>query len=95
MRAFQIRIERMTQERFRKLHFSKKSEDRIYNCEVIHYTRNNPYDDKVAQSQYMSWVRSVRPTADPIWTTGWRNVSRPRYSNDDLLNIISTEKITE
>lgn len=87
MRAFQIRIERMSQARFRELTFSKRSEDRIHNCQVIHYSRREKGVGKL--SRYMGWVRMVRPTEDPAWTTGWQPIVRPRYSNEDLLKIVA------
>jgi NAD+ kinase len=39
MRAFQIRLERMSQTRFRELTFSDNKEDKIFNCQIMHYTR--------------------------------------------------------
>lgn len=87
MRAFQIRLERMSQVRFRELIFSEKPEDRIYNCQIMHYTRREGGSGKIYP--HADWVRMIRPTEDPIWDTGWRTIERPRYSNGDLLEIVS------
>lgn len=87
IRAFQVRIERMSQTRFKELIFSKNSEDRIHNCQVLHYTRRNPETGKLGP--FANWVRAVRPTDDPIWSSGWRLIERPRYSNEELLKVVS------
>lgn len=87
MRAFQVRLERLSQERFRELISSKKSTDRIYNCQVLHYTRTNPETDELAP--YMGWVRWIRPTETPVTTSGWQTIVRPRYSNAELLEIVN------
>lgn len=86
MWAFRVRIERLSQVKFRELHLSEKSEDRIYNCQVIHYTRRNPETGKLGEHAH--WVRVVRPTEDPVWTSGWQHFERPRYSNQDLLDVV-------
>ncbi len=87
MRAFQVRIERLSQERFRELHLSENSDDRIHNCQIIHYSRRNPKTKAV--EPYCNWVRMVRPTVSPAWDTGWRQITRSQYSNEDLLAIVS------
>lgn len=88
--AIAVKLERLSQERFRELVFSKKREDKIYNCQVIHYTRNNPTGR--GRSPYMEWVRWIRPTETPPTTSGWRKIERPVYSNADLLEIVNRAK---
>lgn len=87
MWAFRILLERMSQERFKELHLSKLHEDRIYNCQVLHYTRRDPatgaLDDKHA-----NWMRAVRAGTPDIWTTGWQKIDRKRYTNDELAEIV-------
>jgi NAD+ kinase len=87
MRGFQVRIERMSQSRFRQVVLSPRDEDRIHNCQIIHYTRRDP--ETGALVPHADWVRCVRPAEVPFWTTGWRRISRPRYSNQDLLDLVS------
>jgi NAD+ kinase len=86
IQAFQIRIERMSQARFRELTFSERSDDRIHNCQIVHYSRRCEGTGRL--SRYAEWVRMVRPTDNPLWDTGWRHIERPRYSSDDLLRIV-------
>ena len=87
MRAFQIRMERMSQKRFRELTFSENKEDKIFNCQIIHYSRRKNGTGDL--SPHMGWVRFVRPTEDTAWTSGWQTIKRPKYSNEELLEIVS------
>lgn len=86
IRAFRVLLERMPQQRFKELYLSKEKKDGVFNCEVLHYTRRDPETGEI--SEYANWMRRVRPTDSPIWTTGWQKIERPRYSNDDLLKIV-------
>lgn len=92
MRGFQIRIERMSQVRFRQLFMSSRSEDRIHNCQLLHYTRRDPATGKLAP--YAGWVRWIRPTDNPVTESGWCNIKRPRYTNEDLLKVVRRIKVT-
>lgn len=83
MRAFQVRLERLSQQDFRRLVLSKDPKDRIHNCEVIHYTRRDPGPGRMLQP-YLGWVRKVRP-AEGSWSSSWQTIRRRRYSNEDLL----------
>lgn len=85
MRAFQCRIERLSQERFRELIFTENMYEKIYNCQIIHYTRRDPETNKLGK--YANWVRHVRVTAERTWVSDWTRFERPKYSNDDLLEL--------
>jgi NAD+ kinase len=87
MWAFRVLLERMPQRRFKELHLSKNQNDRIYNCQIIHYSRRDPESGKL--DKYANWMRLVRPTATPVWNTGWTAIKRPTYSNEALLEIVS------
>ncbi len=82
MMALRLRIERMSYRRFCELHLSDKPEDRIFNCEVIHYTRRNPSTGRI--SPFVNWMCRTRPTISPLWTTGWEEIQRNGCSNEDL-----------
>ena len=86
LRAFQCRLERMPQARFKELTFSEIYEERIHNCQIIHYTRRDP-QNKRKLGDYMGWTRWIRPTDTPVTTSGWTTIRRPRYSNEQLLEI--------
>ena len=86
IRAFQTRIERLSQMRFKELFKSNNDFDHIYNGQIVHYTRRDPGSGTICPS--MGWVRWIRPTESPATTSGWRVISRPQYSNAELLNIV-------
>jgi len=83
MRAFQVLYEHLTQERFRELVLSHDSQDSIYNCQVVHYTRRNPTTGKIAPE--IMWVQWFRPTDTPMSCSGWRTIERRWFSNEELL----------
>lgn len=83
MWAFRLRLERMSQHRFRELHLSDNSVDRIRNCQILHYSRRHPETGQL--DKYLNWLRMVRPTDDNPVLLDWSEISRPRYSNEDLL----------
>ena len=89
MRAFQVRLERLSQERFKELVSSRNRDDRIYNCQILHYTRRYPFDKSLPVLPYAGWVRWIRPTGTSITSSDWREIKRPRYSNAELLEIVS------
>jgi len=88
MWVFRVRLERMSQKRFRELDESKNPHDRIHNCQILHYTRNDPDSDVVAP--YYLWIRSVCPTDTTLSSNEWQTIQRPRYSNSDLLALVGT-----
>ncbi|MDP1690285.1 MAG: histidine phosphatase family protein [bacterium] len=87
MRAFQVKLERMSQERFKRLTFSNLPTDKIYNCQIVHYTRRSPVDGTLAP--YAGWVRWIRPTATPLQQTEWKKIVRQRYTNEQLLEVVN------
>jgi NAD+ kinase len=83
MRGIQARLERLPQQRFRELVFSDDPADRIHNCEIMHYTRQNPHSGRI--HPYAKWVRKIRPSETPLWDSGWKEIVRPRHTNEALL----------
>jgi len=86
MWGYRVLIERMSQQRFKELHLSDDPYDRLYNGQVIHYTRRNPETRRI--EKYANWMRMIRPASDPVWESGWQEIVRPTYSNDDLQRIV-------
>lgn len=86
LRAFRVLLERMPQQQFKAIVSSKKVEDRVHNCELMHYTRRDPETGKIAE--HANWMRRIRPTDDPVWNTGWQKIVRPKYTNEELLEIV-------
>ena len=92
MRAFRVLLERMPQQKFKESYLSPEKEKRIHNCEIIHYTRRDPTTGEI--DSHANWLRRIRPNDDPIWNTGWQKIERPKYSNKDLLQIVSQSPAT-
>ena len=88
MRAFQVRIERLGQPRFKELHLSEDPLDSIWNCQIVHYTRRDPERPKAPLSAHADWVRHIRPTENPARESGWRRIVRNSYSNGQLLRLV-------
>lgn len=85
MWCFRVRLERMSQRRFRQLDASRNPHDRIHNCQILHYTRQCPETGKKAP--YLNWMRSVCPTDLNLSSNEWEGISRSRYSNEQLFEI--------
>ena len=87
MWAFRVRLERLSQERFRELDLSRNPHDRIHNCQILHYTRaedpdyymEGPYDP------HLNWMRSICPWDMSLSSNKWMKIERPKYSNAELL----------
>lgn len=86
MRAFQVRLERLSQVRFRQLVFSRDKNEQIYNCQITHYTRRCPETGQLFP--YIGWVRWIRPAEDPVTESQWQEIKRLPYSNEDLLDMV-------
>ncbi len=86
MWAFRIRLERMSQPLFKELHLSKDQKHKIHNCQVIHYTRRDPEEQRLGP--YYHWMRMVRPTQTPTWKGDWQRIVRKTYSNEELLEVV-------
>jgi NAD+ kinase len=94
MWAFRFRLERMSMETFEQLELSTDPADKIHNCQIIQYTRTNPFSYDQSQNDYLGWMRSICPwkNTDPNHIGSWKEIQRKRYSNQDLLERVS--KIT-
>lgn len=85
MWAFRMRLERIPQERWIELDTSKDMHDRIFNGQIIHYSRRNPRTGK--ESAHVDWMRMIRAN-DKTFSRAWRKIVRPTFSNDDLRAIV-------
>lgn len=84
MWAFVVRIERLVPAEF--LERTKISAFRIRNCQIIHYTRRDPVTGRI--SAHADWVRSVCPWDLDSSDLSWRQITRPRFSNENLLRMV-------
>ncbi|MEX1111888.1 MAG: phosphoglycerate mutase family protein, partial [Candidatus Andersenbacteria bacterium] len=83
MWAFRVRLERLSQQRFRELDTSRHAHDRIHNCQILHYTRRSPVTDTT--TPYYSWMRSICPTDLSMSRNEWERIERTRFSNQELI----------
>jgi NAD+ kinase len=86
MWGFRVRLERMSQERYRDLDRSRDPHDKLHNCQVLHYTRRDP--DSGAVTPYLNWMRSVCPWNPSLSSNAWQTIERPRYNSADLLAVV-------
>ena len=85
MWAFRVRLERMSQERYRDLDQDRDEKVKIHNCQVLHYSRRDPASGAIAP--YLNWMRSVCPWDTSLSDNTWQTIERPRYSSADLLAV--------
>lgn len=83
MWGFRIRLERMSQAGYNALDLSKDPRNRIHNCQIIHYTRRDPFTDELAPN--LNWRRSICPWDIGLSSNIWESVTRPKFTNDELL----------
>jgi len=84
MWAFRMILERMPQERFKELFSLKELRKKIFNGQIIHYTRRDPVTENIAED--INWVRMIRPGSAPLWDTLWQEIEKPKlYSNEEIL----------
>jgi NAD+ kinase len=82
MWVMRVRLERMSQRRFRELELSTDPRDRVHNCQILHYTRMDPGTGRLLP--YYDWMRSVCPWDDERSSNTWCAIERPKATNDDL-----------
>jgi NAD+ kinase len=87
MWALRVRLERLTQRRFRELELSEDPCDVIHNCQVMHYTRVNPDTGRVAP--YLDRWRSICPWDTSRSSNTWQPIQRPQSTNAELLADVS------
>lgn len=90
MWGFRVLLERIPQEAFIELDSSDDEKNRIHNCQVIQYSRKNPKTGEI--SPYLNWFRSVCPWDTKLSDNKWREIKRPRYSNENLISRVRKSK---
>ncbi len=85
MRTFRIILEKMSLQKTNGLLLNKEEWAKVPNCSVIHYTRENPYDNKHGLSDHFDWMRMIRPAGGGDLEDAFSVIERRRYSNEDLL----------
>ncbi len=83
MAAFRFILERMTIESWTEFKSSTKPGDKIYNCQILHYTRKDPESGDLAP--HLDWLNSISPTDETNSSNGWMKIVRHRYTGEQLL----------
>lgn len=89
MRAFQTILERKSGWQYHAEESESPTFKKINNCQVLHYTRANPFDASDVRG-HMAWTRSVCPWDTSRSSNEWRPIIRPRYTNADLLALAAS-----
>lgn len=84
MRAFQVILERKSGWEYHRDEVDSPTFKKINNCQVLHYTRQNPLDSSDIRD-HVSWVRSMCPSDQNRNPNEWRHINRKRYTNAELL----------
>ena len=79
------RVERISMEEMHRIMMSQNPYDKIHNCQIIEYTRQNPFDQDEQPREHFTWRRSVCPWDTHLSTNRWREIVRPTYTNEELL----------
>jgi len=88
MWAFRVRLEWISQLKYRELDMSRDPLDKIYNCQILHYTRRNPVTHRL--EQHLNWFRSICPWDLARSRNEWFEVSRNRLTSQDLHEQVET-----
>jgi NAD+ kinase len=83
MWALRFMIERMSVGTWMELEHSDDPGVKIYNCQILHYTRRDPESGAVLP--HLDWMRSLCPCQPENHGPGWQLIERETFSNEDLL----------
>jgi NAD+ kinase len=82
MWALRFMIEQMSIERWEELEASEAPGVKIFNCQILHYTRRDPASGMV--SEHIDWMRSINARTPENSGQGWEQIDRCRMSDEDL-----------
>ncbi len=85
IRTYRMILERMSLQKMNEYLLTNDEWGRVPNCSIIHYTRDNPFDDKQGLSDRFNWVRIIRPAGGGEPEDSFSNIKRDKYSNKQLL----------
>ncbi|MBI3633616.1 MAG: histidine phosphatase family protein [Candidatus Vogelbacteria bacterium] len=90
MWACRVLLERIPMETYHELDSSKEPFDRIHNCQVLEYTRINPFTGE--ETDCYKWMRSVCPSNLKLSRNEWVEIKRRKYSNKELLDEVNASQ---
>lgn len=86
MWGFRVLIERIDSARYLELDRSTDPRLRILNGQVLHYTRQDPVTGEI--HPYVGHMRQVCPWKPEHTDGAWEPITRPRYTNEELLRTV-------
>lgn len=84
MSADARRSERMSLDAWIARELSRDPYDNIHNCQIVHYTRRNPFNPEEVLP-YRGWMRSICPWDLSLSSNEWRPIVRYQPTDADLL----------
>jgi NAD+ kinase len=78
-----ILLEKMSAYRYEQLRRTKDSLDKINNCQIIIYSRENPETGEL--ESYLNWKFSICPWNPKLSRNIWQQIERPVFTNEELL----------
>jgi broad specificity phosphatase PhoE len=84
MWAFVIRYTKMRVSEFERLHRSGNPHDKINNCQILQFTRQNPFEAEPPRP-HLGWWRSICPWDESKSNPAWRTIARPAPTGRELL----------
>jgi broad specificity phosphatase PhoE len=87
--TLRVVIERMLPQHYIAMR-NDQSQD-IWNCSILQYTRQDPFDPEAELAPYFNWVRLITPPeAHEHGRTGfgWKEILRPTFSDAELLAFV-------
>lgn len=87
IRCFKIVLERLSLSQ-NNSYLGETWEDeanRVPNCSILHYTRQNPFDPNEELRSRFDWARMIRPAGGGRLVDDFYQIVRKKYSNEELL----------
>ncbi len=90
--AAMVRLERMSQEKFRGIYTSEHPWDHFHNGQILQYTRVHPEDPDGPLSPHFMWRRTICPWNLSLSKShgAWELIHRPTYTNEDLRRLFES-----
>jgi broad specificity phosphatase PhoE len=85
MWGFRITLENIKQAEF--LRMIQDPQEKIHNCQILHYSRRNPYNGIVESD--INWMRSICPWDEKPDHSSWHRIVRRTFNNTDLLGLVA------
>ena len=86
MRTFRIILERMSLQKTNEFLLTSEGWGKVPNCSIIHYTRDDPFNNKRGLADHFDWMRMIRPAGGGNLKDDFLAIDRKKYSNKELLS---------